>query len=94
MRWHDADDRGEASTEDRELPTDEGVPPPLVYPLSPPSSRRFQNRLLFPALVGILLAQPHYGAWRLDVETAALGLRVHVTEVIGNRLFFLPPGTN
>ena len=74
-------------------------------PLSPPvpsaplihaerTHIRFQNRLLFPALVGILLAQPHYGAWRLDVETAALGLRVHVTEVIGNRLFFLPPGTN
>ena len=31
--------RGEGSTEDRELPTDEGVPPPLVYPLSPPSLR-------------------------------------------------------
>ena len=33
------DSRGEGSTEDRELPTDEGVPPPLVYPLSPPSLR-------------------------------------------------------
>ena len=30
------DSRGERSTEARELPTDEGVPPPLVYPLSPP----------------------------------------------------------
>jgi hypothetical protein len=83
----------EGSTEDRKLPAGERLLRSF-YPLSPPSSRRFQNRLLFPALVGILLAQPHYGAWRLDVETAALGLRVHVTEVIGNRLFFLPPGTN
>ena len=56
------DNRGEGSTEDRELPAGECLPRSF-YPLSPqvPSAPlihaermhiRLQNRLLFPALVG------------------------------------------
>ena len=66
------DNRGEGSTEGRKLPARECLLRSFV-PLSPPVPSaplihaermhiRLQNRLLFPAFVGILLAQPHYGA--------------------------------
>jgi ATP-binding cassette subfamily F protein uup len=35
-----------------------------------------------------LLAQPHDGAQRLDVEAVALGLGVDVADVVGDGLFF------
>src|SRR5215470_9493560 len=48
-----------------------------------------QDRFLLLALVGILLAHPHDGAQRLDVEARALGLRIDVADVVGDRLLFL-----
>src|SRR6266536_2545829 len=52
----------------------------------------FQNRLGFGALVGILLAQAHDGAQRLDVETVALAFGVDVADVVGDGLLlFLQP---
>jgi hypothetical protein len=52
----------------------------------------FQNRLVLLALVDILLSQPHDRAQRLDVEAGALGFRIDVTDVVGERLLlFLEP---
>src|SRR5260370_34035155 len=48
----------------------------------------FQNGLLFGALVGVLLAQPHDGTQRLDVEAVALGFGIDVADVVGDRLLF------
>ena len=66
------DNRGEGSRKTENCPQMECLLRSF-YPLSPPVPSaplihaermhiRLQNRLLFPALVGILLAQPHYGA--------------------------------
>ena len=48
----------------------------------------FQDRLLLLALVDVLLAQPHHGAQRLDVEAVAFGLGIDVADVVGDRLLF------
>ena len=49
----------------------------------------FQHGLLLAALVGVLLAQAHDGAQRLDVEAGALGLGIDVADVVGGRLLLL-----
>ena len=71
------DNRGEGSTKTENCPRMRECRLRSFYPLSPLPCRRLpsaplihaermhirlQNRLLFPAFVGILLAQPHYGA--------------------------------
>src|SRR5258708_7109822 len=48
----------------------------------------FQDGFLFGPLVGVLLAQAHDGAQRLDVEAVALGLRIDVADVVRDRLLF------
>src|SRR5262245_63594671 len=48
-----------------------------------------QDRLLFLALVDILLAHPYDRPQRLDVEARALGLRIDVADIVGDRLLFL-----
>ena len=52
----------------------------------------FQDGFLFRPLVGVLLAQAHDGAQRLDVEAVALGLGIDVADVVrdGLLLFFQP----
>src|SRR5580704_6854587 len=51
-----------------------------------------QNSLLLLALVDVLLAQPHHDPQRLHVKTIALGFRIDVADVVGERLllFFKP----
>src|ERR1700674_2396233 len=49
----------------------------------------FENGLLLGALVGVLLAQTHDRAQRLDVEAVALGLGVDVANVVGDGLLLL-----
>ena len=67
------DNRSEGSTKTENCPRTREYLIRSFDPLSPPVPSaplihaermhiRFQDRLLFPALVGILLAQPHYGA--------------------------------
>ena len=67
------DNRGEGSTKTENCPRMSECLLRSFDPLSPPVPSaplihaermhiRLQNRLLFPAFVGILLAQPHYGA--------------------------------
>src|SRR5258708_20904892 len=54
----------------------------------------FQDGFLFGPLVGVLFAQAHDGAQRLDVEAVALGLRIDVADIVRNRLlFFFKPLT-
>src|SRR5712692_1199527 len=52
----------------------------------------FENGFLLGALVGVLLAQTHDRAQRLDVEAVALGLGVDVADIVGDGflLFFQP----
>src|SRR5580704_18088653 len=51
-----------------------------------------ENGLLLPALIDVLLAQPHHDAQRLDVITRALGFGVDVANIVGEGLllFFKP----
>src|SRR6266446_9050928 len=49
----------------------------------------FENGLLLGALVGVLLAQTHDRAQRLDVEAVALGLGVDVADIVGDDLLLL-----
>ena len=42
----------------------------------------------FGALVGVLLAHAHDGAQRLDVVAVALGFRIDVADIVGDRLLF------
>src|SRR3979409_2424684 len=62
---------------------------------SDPSERvdvGLENRLVFHALVLVLLAQTHDRTQRLHVVAVALGLAVDVADVVGDRLFlFLEP---
>src|SRR5581483_1054853 len=48
-----------------------------------------ENGLGFLALVGILLAQSHDGAQRLDVEAVALAFGIDVADVVGDGLLLL-----
>src|ERR1700760_2815733 len=48
-----------------------------------------ENGLGLLTLVGILLAQPHDGAQRLDVEAVALALGIDVADVVGDGLLLL-----
>src|SRR5580698_5516770 len=48
-----------------------------------------ENSLVLLTLVDVLLAQPHHDAQRFDVEAVALGLRVNVADVVGDRLLLL-----
>src|ERR1700722_11053671 len=48
-----------------------------------------QNSLLLLALVDVLLAQPHHDPQRLHVETIALGFRIDVADVVGERLLLV-----
>ena len=49
----------------------------------------FQNRLGFLPLLRILLAHPHDGAQRLDVETIAFALGIDVADIFGDSLLLL-----
>ena len=46
-----------------------------------------KNSFLLAPFVGILLAQPHDGAQRLDVEAVCLGLGVDVANIVADRFF-------
>src|ERR1700730_13003548 len=48
----------------------------------------FQDGFLLGALVGVLLAQPHDGAQRLDIKAVAFRLGIDVADIVGNRLLF------
>src|SRR5712664_292613 len=48
----------------------------------------FQDGFLFGPLVGVLFAQAHDGAQRLDVEAVAFGLRIDIADIVRNRLLF------
>src|SRR6202166_716244 len=48
----------------------------------------FQDGFLLGALVFVLLAQANDGTQRLDVEAVALGFRIDVADIVGDRLFF------
>src|SRR5712671_781262 len=48
----------------------------------------FQDGLRFRALIGVLLAQAHDGAQRLDVEAVALGFGIDVADIVRDRLLF------
>src|SRR5262249_54896542 len=51
-----------------------------------------ENRLLLAPFIGILLAQPHDHAQRLDVKAIGLGFGINVANVVGDRFFlFLQP---
>jgi uncharacterized protein YcbK (DUF882 family) len=52
----------------------------------------FENCLVLPALVGVLLAHADDGAQRLDLVAVALRFRIHIADVVGDRLLlFLQP---
>src|SRR5262249_61054946 len=52
----------------------------------------FENRFVLAPFIGILLAQPHDHAQRLDVEAVGLGFGINVANVVGDRFFlFLQP---
>src|SRR3954471_1341202 len=48
----------------------------------------FQNGFLLGAFVGVLLAQTHDGAQRLDIETVAFAFGIDVADVVGDGLLF------
>ena len=49
----------------------------------------FQDCFLLGAFIGVLLAQANDAAQRLDVEAVALGFRVEVADIVGDRVLFL-----
>ena len=48
-----------------------------------------EDSILLLAFVDVLLAQPHHDPQRLDVVAVALGFRIDVADIVGDRLLFL-----